>query len=59
MKFITFENMEQVNERLKSVDLNKLTENLSRTEYGLYVFDSIGLQLFVSEILRQTFYKPE
>jgi hypothetical protein len=59
LKFIVFEDADKVNERLKSVDLNVLAEKRARRENSLYVLDSIGLQLFVSDLLRETFYKPE
>lgn len=55
-KFQTFEGAEQLNEHLKSVDMNVLANKYGRREEGLFVFDTLGLDLFVSGLLREIFY---
>lgn len=58
-QFIAFQNADQVNERLKGIDLAKLADAHGRHEGGCYKFDSLGLQLFVNSLLRETFYEKK
>lgn len=54
MKVRKFENIDQVNNHLRTVNLNTIAEKYGKiTSGGLHQFDSLGLQLFVSAVLKE------
>lgn len=57
-QFVHFENVDQVNQHLNSIDTNKLAEQyLRRTEGGNFQGDSIAIGLLINALLHQVFYK--
>lgn len=56
-QFVVFQNAEQLNQHMKGINLNELAENRGKLDGNTFKFDSIGLQLFVSDLLQVIFLK--